>query len=74
MEDYELTLFDRIEMIREANKKYDLDKWIAVFFKRFTQQQFKRSCLPDGPKIGSVSLSPRGDWRMPSDSSTELWQ
>lgn len=67
---------EKIKFLAEHTvlKKYDLDKWIAVFFKRFTQQQFKRSCLPDGPKIGSVSLSPRGDWRMPSDSSTELWQ
>lgn len=55
-------------------KKYDLKKWINVFFKRFFQQQFKRSCLPDGPKIGSISLSPRGDWRMPSDSDWKLWQ
>lgn len=67
---------EKIKFLAEHTvlKKYDLDKWIAVFFKRFTQQQFKRSCLPDGPKIGSVSLSPRGDWRMPSDSSTKLWQ
>ena len=43
------------------------------FFKRFFHQQFKRSCLPDGPKVGSVSLSPRGDWRMPSDASAGLW-
>ena len=43
------------------------------FFKRFFSQQFKRSCLPDGPKVGSVSLSPRGDWRMPSDASVSLW-
>ena len=43
------------------------------FFKRFFTQQFKRSCLPDGPKVGSVSLSPRGDWRMPSDASVALW-
>ena len=43
------------------------------FFKRFFSQQFKRSCLPDGPKVGSVSLSPRGDWRMPSDASVKLW-
>jgi len=43
--------------------------WIKVFFKRFFTQQFKRSCLPDGPKVGSVSISPRGDWRMPSDAS-----
>jgi len=44
-----------------------LDKWLDVFFVRFRTQQFKRSCLPDGPKVGSVNLSPRGDWRMPSD-------
>ena len=43
------------------------------FFRRFFAQQFKRSCLPDGPKVGSVTLSPRGDWRMPSDASAELW-
>lgn len=48
-------------------------KWLTVFIKRFFSQQFKRSCLPDGPKIGSVSLSPRGDWRMPSDASRESW-
>lgn len=48
-------------------------KWLKVFYKRFFQQQFKRSCLPDGPKVGSVSLSPRGDWRMPSDASSNLW-
>ncbi len=56
----ELTL----EEVREAAKN---------FFKRFFSQQFKRSCLPDGPKVGSVSLSPRGDWRMPSDASVSLW-
>lgn len=47
--------------------------WLKTFFKRFFTQQFKRSCLPDGPKVGSISLSPRGDWRMPSDASAELW-
>lgn len=47
--------------------------WIKMFFHRFFTQQFKRSCLPDGPKVGSVSLSPRGDWRMPSDASSALW-
>lgn len=47
--------------------------WLKTFFRRFFSQQFKRSCLPDGPKVGSISLSPRGDWRMPSDSSSELW-
>ncbi len=56
--------------------KYDKDtikKWLENFYKRFISQQFKRSCIPDGPKIGSVALSPRGDWRMPSDASVNLW-
>ena len=48
-------------------------KWLEIFIKRFFAQQFKRSCLPDGVKVGSVSLSPRGDWRMPSDASVALW-
>lgn len=48
-------------------------KWLKTFYRRFFMQQFKRSCLPDGPKIGSVCLSPRGDWRMPSDASSALW-
>ncbi|HZK39211.1 MAG TPA: NAD(+) synthase [Clostridia bacterium] len=48
-------------------------KWLKVFVGRFFSQQFKRSCMPDGPKIGSVSLSPRSDWRMPSDASAKLW-
>ena len=48
-------------------------KWLRVFFRRFFAQQFKRSAMPDGPKVGSVSLSPRGDWRMPSDASATLW-
>jgi NAD+ synthase (glutamine-hydrolysing) len=48
-------------------------RWLRVFCKRFFAQQFKRSCLPDGPKVGSVTLSPRGDWRMPSDASADLW-
>lgn len=47
--------------------------WLQTFFRRFFNQQFKRSCLPDGPKVGSVSLSPRGDWRMPSDASSAIW-
>lgn len=50
-----------------------IKKWMRVFFRRFFVQQFKRSCLPDGPKIGSVCLSPRGDWRMPSDVSAAAW-
>lgn len=48
-------------------------KWLKVFYKRFFSQQFKRSCLPDGPKVGSVALSPRGDLRMPSDASGRIW-
>ena len=48
-------------------------KWLKVFYRRFFAQQFKRSCMPDGVKVGSVSLSPRGDWRMPSDASARLW-
>ncbi len=48
-------------------------KWLTLFYKRFFRQQFKRSCLPDGPKVGSVSLSPRGDWRMPSDAEVDIW-
>jgi len=47
--------------------------WLKTFYRRFFNQQFKRSCLPDGPKVGSVSLSPRGDWRMPSDASCNMW-
>ena len=50
-----------------------IKKWLVTFCRRFFNQQFKRSCLPDGPKVGSVSLSPRGDWRMPSDASSALW-
>ena len=50
-----------------------IKKWLKTFCRRFFTQQFKRSCLPDGPKVGSVSLSPRGDWRMPSDASSALW-
>ena len=56
--------------------KYDpetIAKWIKVFYKRFFTQQFKRNCLPDGPKVGSVALSPRGDWRMPSDADRAIW-
>ena len=48
-------------------------KWLKNFYRRFFTQQFKRSCLPDGPKVGSLALSPRGDWRMPSDGVNALW-
>ena len=64
-------------LARHAFKnRYDdevITKWLQTFCRRFFNQQFKRSCLPDGPKVGSVSLSPRGDWRMPSDASNALW-
>lgn len=50
-----------------------IKKWLTVFYRRFFTQQFKRSCIPDGPKVGSVALSPRGDLRMPSDSSVQAW-
>lgn len=56
------------EMPRE-----ELVKWLRQFYRRFFSQQFKRSCLPDGPKVGTVALSPRGDWRMPSDAVVNLW-
>ena len=56
--------------------RYDAETirgWMRTFFRRFFAQQFKRSAMPDGPKVGSVGLSPRGDWRMPSDASAEAW-
>lgn len=46
---------------------------LDIFIRRFFQQQFKRSCMPDGPKVGTISLSPRGDWRMPSDACGTIW-
>ena len=55
---------------------YDDDtllKWLEIFLRRFFAQQFKRSCLPDGPKVGSVAVSPRGDLRMPSDAARRIW-
>lgn len=51
----------------------EIKKWLKSFYKRFFAQQFKRSCMPDGAKVGTVNLSPRGDWRMPSDASAEIW-
>ncbi len=62
--------------IKAFEGTYDGDvikKWEKVFYKRFFAQQYKRSCIPDGPKVGSVCLSPRGDWRMPSDACVKLW-
>ena len=71
--------FDPEKVLFLAKKAFAYDeatirKWLDVFYRRFFSQQFKRSCLPDGPKVGSVSLSPRGDWRMPSDVAADLWR
>ncbi|MBR6913587.1 MAG: NAD(+) synthase [Treponema sp.] len=57
----------------EAYTRETIKKWLVSFYRRFFAQQFKRSCMPDGAKVGSVNLSPRGDWRMPSDASGNLW-
>lgn len=54
-------------------ERSEILRWMRVFYRRFFSQQFKRSCLPDGPKVGSVTLSPRSDWRMPSDASASVW-
>ena len=53
--------------------KITVKKWLKSFYERFFKHQFKRSCIPDGVKVGSVSLSPRGDWRMPSDAIAKVW-
>lgn len=53
--------------------KQTIEKWLTIFMRRFFTSQFKRSCMPDGPKVGSVCLSPRGDWRMPSDMDNSIW-
>ena len=54
-------------------RRDEVRRWLQVFVRRFFANQFKRSCLPDGPKVGSISLSPRGDWRMPSDAQARAW-
>lgn len=72
---YEPAKVMRLAKIAFADK-YDEStvlKWLKTFYRRFFSQQFKRSCLPDGPKVGTVALSPRGDLRMPSDASAQLW-
>ena len=61
------------ETFKDDYEEEELRKWLTVFMKRFFSQQFKRSCLPDGVKVGSVSLSPRGDLRMPSDATSTMW-
>jgi NAD+ synthase (glutamine-hydrolysing) len=50
-----------------------LEQWLGLFLRRFFAHQFKRSCLPDGPTVGTIALSPRGDWRMPSDATPQEW-
>jgi NAD+ synthase (glutamine-hydrolysing) len=67
-----LYLASRVKFDRDYTLA-EVSKWLRVFLTRFFLNQFKRSCLPDGPKVGSVSLSPRGDWRMPSDAQVALW-
>jgi NAD+ synthase (glutamine-hydrolysing) len=62
-----------IQSFNGVYDEYTISGWLKVFYRRFFAQQFKRSCLPDGPKVGSVSLSPRGDWRMPSDAAVRMW-
>ena len=57
----------------QSFERDELKKWLKLFYRRFFSQQFKRSCVPDGPKVGTIALSPRADWRMPSDASVELW-
>lgn len=57
----------------EEHSRAQLMEWLKQFYRRFFSQQFKRSCLPDGPKVGTIALSPRGDWRMPSDAAVDLW-
>ncbi len=79
---YHMLRFDRAPgkiyalACRAFNEDYDpqtVKKWLKVFYRRFFTQQFKRSCMPDGVKVGNISVSPRGDWRMPSDASGRIW-
>ena len=61
------------EAFKGIYDKETILKWLKTFYRRFFSQQFKRSCLPDGPKVGSVAVSPRGDLRMPSDACVRQW-
>ncbi|AKF24833.1 NAD synthetase [Sulfurovum lithotrophicum] len=66
----------RFLAMRAFDIKYDeetITKWLKIFLQRFFNQQFKRSCMPDGPKVGTISLSPRADWKMPSDADVDVW-
>jgi len=66
-------LFLACQAFHDRYEPAEVKKWLRVFYQRFFSQQFKRSCMPDGPKVGSINLSPRGDWRMPSDAEVRLW-
>lgn len=66
-------LFMATLAFKEKYSSDEIQKWLRVFYKRFFEQQFKRSCIPDGPKVGTVNLSPRGSWRMPSDAVLKIW-
>jgi NAD+ synthase (glutamine-hydrolysing) len=66
-------LFMATLAFKEKYSSDEIQKWLRVFYKRFFEQQFKRSCMPDGPKVGTVNLSPRGSWRMPSDAVLKIW-
>ncbi|MCX7708833.1 MAG: NAD(+) synthase [Clostridia bacterium] len=69
----EKILFLAKQVFHGEYEEETIKKWLKVFIRRFFGQQFKRSCLPDGPKVGTISLSPRGDWRMPSDAESRSW-
>lgn len=69
----EKVLFLALQAFKNVYEEEVIKKWLKLFYKRFFSQQFKRSCLPDGPKAGTISLSPRGDWRMPSDADANIW-
>lgn len=62
-----------LHAFKESFSESEIEKWLNFFIKRFFSQQFKRSCIPDGPKVGTISISPRGDLRMPSDASSKMW-
>jgi NAD+ synthase (glutamine-hydrolysing) len=66
-------LFLAAQAFGDRYEPSEMRRWLSVFYRRFFSQQFKRSCLPDGPKVGTISLSPRGDWRMPSDAVASMW-
>jgi NAD+ synthase (glutamine-hydrolysing) len=65
--------FIALKAFKDMYDEETIDKWLNMFIKRFFSQQFKRSCLPDGPKVGTISVSPRGDLRMPSDADNTIW-